>query len=134
MILTENDLMIGDWVWYDPNVFIEDEYEPRKDIVPIRIENAEDIDSAIEDCYGAMRITTQLLRQNDFEFSVSVPGDEYAILNINDNCHIKYSFATNMCYIKNDVSEAAVKILYFHELQHLAKLFKIEKVFYGGTD
>lgn len=27
MILTENDLMIGDYVWYDHNVFIEDEYE-----------------------------------------------------------------------------------------------------------
>ena len=29
-MLTEKELMIGDWVMYNPNVFIEDEYESTK--------------------------------------------------------------------------------------------------------
>ena len=46
-MLTRKELMLGDWVMYNPNVFIEDEYEPAKDSYPTKIESGEDIDLAI---------------------------------------------------------------------------------------
>ena len=38
-MLTRKELMLGDWVMYNPNVFIEDEYEPAKDSYPTKIES-----------------------------------------------------------------------------------------------
>lgn len=67
------DLMIGNWVKYNPNVFVDDEYETPKPIFYHRIMNGEDIDLAIEDCYIPIKITETILimlgfkrERNDF--------------------------------------------------------------------
>lgn len=56
--------MIGDWVLYNPNVFIEDEYELPKDPYPTKISCGEDIDLAFEDCYSPIPITSEILEKN----------------------------------------------------------------------
>lgn len=52
-----NELMVGDWVMYNPNVFVEDEYEPTKECYPTRISNGADIDLAVEGCYTPIPLT-----------------------------------------------------------------------------
>lgn len=49
--LKPSDLMVGDIVFYNPNVFVEDEYEPVKEWEIVEIENGEDIDLAEEGCF-----------------------------------------------------------------------------------
>ena len=61
-----NELMIGDWVMYNPNVFIEDEYEPHKDCESVQIKSGEDIDLAIEGCFAPIPLTEEILRANGF--------------------------------------------------------------------
>lgn len=55
---------------YNPNVFIEDEYEPSKEWFPTRINNGEDIDLAIEGCYMPIPITMQILEKNGFKMDI----------------------------------------------------------------
>ena len=64
--LTEKDLMIGDWVMYDPNVFIEDEYEPHKEPYPSQIQSAEEIADAVNECYSPLPLTAEILEKNGF--------------------------------------------------------------------
>jgi hypothetical protein len=129
MILKDNDLMIGDWVLYNHNVFVDDEYETPSEIVPAQIRNSEDMDFADEGCYSGLAISTEMLSNNGFVFNTP----DYAVYNENDNFTVKYSFTTNMCYIKTDVNDIACKVIYCHELQHLMKLCKFKKEIYGGT-
>ena len=68
MKLTAQDLQIGDWVMYNPNVFIEDEYVPTQEQYPTQIKNGEDIDLAIEGCYTPIPITPEILENNEFEY------------------------------------------------------------------
>ena len=63
--MTPEDLMIGYWVLYNPNVFIED--ESPKDCYPIKISCGEDIDLAIEDCYSPIPLTPEILEKNGFK-------------------------------------------------------------------
>jgi len=67
MNLESKDLMIGFWVMYNPNVFIEDEYEPTKECYPIQIKSGDDIDLAIEDCYSPIPLTDEILHKLGFE-------------------------------------------------------------------
>ena len=63
-MLTEKELMIGDWVMYNPNVFIEDEYEPYQEWYPMKITSGEGIELAIEGCYAPIPLTTDILVKN----------------------------------------------------------------------
>ena len=64
--LTYCDLMIGDYVIFDPNVFNnnEDEYEPTKEPYPCRIESGEQIDKAVNGCYSPIPLTAEVLEKN----------------------------------------------------------------------
>ena len=64
-MLTGKEIMVGDWVMYNPNVFIEDEYEPTKEWFPTQINSGEDIDLAIEGCYTPIPLTTDILKITD---------------------------------------------------------------------
>ena len=132
-MLCEKDLMIGDWVMYDPNVFIEDEYIPTKECYPTKIESGEDIDSAVEGCYYPIPLTTDILEKNGFtEIKGAYPTfkiDIYGYL-------IKVTFPkenkeTNngnpFLVIDSRPSYYSSECLYVHELQHVLKLLGIKK-------
>jgi hypothetical protein len=59
-----NELMVGDWVMYNPNVFIEDEYEPAKSWYATTIANGADIDLAEEGCYEPILLTEEFFEKN----------------------------------------------------------------------
>lgn len=59
-----NELMVGDWVMYNPNVFIEDEYEPAKSWYATTIANGADIDLAEEGCYEPIPLTEEFFEKN----------------------------------------------------------------------
>lgn len=59
-----NELMVGDWVMYNPNVFIEDEYEPAKSWYATTIANGADIDLAEEGCYEPIPLTEEFFDKN----------------------------------------------------------------------
>lgn len=129
------DLMIGDWVMYNPNVFIEDEYEPPKPCYTTQILSGEDIDTAIERCYSPIPLTAEILEKNGFE---DLKTDEGLFLfehyNDNNNCYIiRYSHLISELDIKFDSDTISfylikhLKIEYVHELQHALRMCCIDK-------
>lgn len=121
-MLTEKEIMIGDWVMYNPNVFIEDEYEPAKEWFPTRINSGEDIDLAIEGCYAPIPITMQILEKNGFKKGLD-----------DDGIHFRYTLITgsisfSLKYVLS-VFEwlGPLDFKYVHELQHVLRLCGIKK-------
>ena len=132
-MLTEKELMIDDWVMYNPNVFIEDEYEPYQEWYPMKITSGEGIELAIEGCYAPIPLTTDILEKNGFtEIKGAYPTfkiDIYGYL-------IKVTFPkenkeTNngnpFLVIDSRPSYYSSECLYVHELQHVFKLLGIKK-------
>ena len=132
-MLTEKELMIDDWVMYNPNVFIEDEYEPYQEWYPMKITSGEGIELAIEDCYDSIPLTPEILEKNGFtEIKGACPTfkiDIYGYL-------IKVTFPkenkeTNkgnpFLVIDSRPSYYSSECLYVHELQHVLKLLGIKK-------
>ena len=128
-----NELMVGDWVMYNPNVFIEDEYEPTKECYPTRISNGADIDLAIENCYTPIPLTGKILERNGFV------GEGYAILKLDENSWLEYYYNEHRLRkywvaIDEWLNHSEVKDLvfqcycyYVHELQHALRQCEIEK-------
>lgn len=125
--ITAKDLMIGDWVIYNPNVFIEDEYELPKDSYPTKISCGEDIDLAFEDCYGPIPLTSEILEKN-FTFDhygfYFFGGDYHEV-------HIK-ECANGLWRVEADEIMSGLPIWKMfvsnlHELQHALRLCGIEK-------
>ena len=112
--------MIGDWVMYNPNVFIEDEYEPAKESYPIQITSGEDIDLAIEDCYSSIPITKEILEKNGFveEHTYTAPQSLlYSGLADTDNLWIEVS----------DDGYFEGEIKFVHQLQHALRLCGVNR-------
>lgn len=61
------DLMVGDYAYYDGNVFIEDEYEPSVGLVIVKINNGYDINLVIEECYYGIPLSDDSLAQFGFK-------------------------------------------------------------------
>ena len=145
--LTAKDLMVGDWVLYNPNVFIEDEYELTKDPYPTKISCGEDIDLAFEDCYSPIPITAQILEKNgfenptlndpelinyvfkaSFEYKSSVPNGEVLRVNFYDGDEWDF-YALLGERESSDCGEQyeyIIIIKYLHELQHALRLAGID--------
>lgn len=121
-MLTEKDLMIGDWVMYNPNVFIEDEYETAKEWFPTQINNGEDIDLAIEGCYAPIPITMQILEKNGFKKGLDDDGVHFRYILITDGISfsLKYVLSVFEWFGPLDFK-------YVHELQHVLRLCGIKK-------
>lgn len=131
------DLRVGNWVYYDPNVFIEDEYEPTKEIEISQIESGEDIDLIIEDCYAPIPLTKEILEKNGFKegrFGVYsyrlVDGNDYVYLN-DIFTELEYE---NVCHNYDDPDEVNYgsnmefpKPLELHQLQNILRDLGIEK-------
>jgi len=143
-----NELMIGDWVIYNPNVFIEDEYELPKDSYPTKISCGEDIDLAFEDCYSPIPITSEILEKNGFKnptlndskltnyvfkasFEHKSPLPNVEILRVNYYDGVEWDFYALLGERKSsdcgEQYEYVIIIKYVHELQHALKLAGIDK-------
>lgn len=123
------ELMIGDWVMYNPNVFIEDEYAPMEDSYPTKIKSGEDIDLVIEDCYAPIPLTEEILK-NEFESKDNIFGYKTYILNKDYSIECR---GDRFCFMRrcNDYTYSSTfwicDLMFFHELQHAIKLCKINK-------
>lgn len=121
-MLTEKELMIGDWVMYNPNVFIDDEYETTKEWFPTQINSGEDIDLAIEGCYDSIPLTTEILEKNGFTKELDADGIHYRFTLIDE--HIRFS----ILYVRSVFQWLGpLDFKYIHELQHALKLSGIKK-------
>lgn len=148
------ELMIGDWVMYNPNVFNEDEYEPTKECFPIQIKSVksgDDIDLVIEDCYSPIPLTPEILEKNGFAEEVRegdptfpysafiLDGDDYHIEITWYDSHDRYEPNTGQflggvpevwvleVYRKGGNVDIEGNKIYVHDLQHALKLCKIDK-------
>lgn len=129
------DLRVGGWVYYDPNVFIEDEYEPPKEIEISQIKSGEDIDLIIEDCYAPIPITKEILEKNGFVKMAS--GYYRYFLAYDENYYAGFesvSFYPETYGIdatKEEVdgfqSQHKGKCVYLHQLQNILRDLGIDK-------
>lgn len=120
--MEEKDLMIGDWVMYNPNVFIEDEYETAKEWFPTQINNGEDIDLAIEGCYAPIPLTPEILEKNGFTKDLDLDNVHYWFTLIDE--HIRFS----ILHVRNVFQWLGpLDFKYVHELQHALRLCGIKK-------
>ena len=143
------ELMIGDWVMYNPNVFNEDEYEPTKECFPTKINNGEDIDLAIEGCYTPIPITHEILERNGFYWGYPVDVEDMAsnvfgglsvemppkswvwdegagVISItfpNESDGGEISCENGHCYF----SFVFDNVIFVHQLQHALRLCRIPK-------
>lgn len=114
--------MIGDWVMYNPNVFIEDEYETAKEWFPTQINNGEDIDLAIEGCYAPIPLTPEILEKNGFTKDLDLDNVHYWFTLIDE--HIRFS----ILHVRNVFQWLGpLDFKYVHELQHALRLCGIKK-------
>lgn len=122
-----NELMVGDWVMYNPNVFIEDEYEPTKECYPTKIENGEDIDLSVEDCYTPIPLTPEILEKN-FESKCKrwYWGDEFSDINIDE--FTDGLWEVTVWDVEIGMLDCKIYISYVHELQHVLKLCGIDRL------
>ena len=136
-MLTEKELMIGDWVMYNPNVFIDDEYETAKEWFPTQINSGEDIDLAIEGCYDSIPLTPEILEKIGFVANKHVyPYPYYEYINEKDKLKVGFAFPRGnrtsykepWVYIDSEyVFVEHLPCIYVHQLQHILRLCGIKK-------
>jgi hypothetical protein len=135
-ILRPVDLRVNDVVLYDDNVFIDDEYESRKDLVDYVIANGEDIDLAIEGCFSAKPIDTDFLIDNGFTESEDLYTKSFGGYYI----QLKYPTYESGGYwelcVKNQFCGATFKKLVndIHETQHIISDAEIDMEFVIGKE
>lgn len=135
------ELMIGDWVMYNPNVFIDDEYEPTKESYPIQIISGEDIDLAIEGCYQPIPLTPEILKKNGYKqtkggklmglhvadiFDLEI-SDKYGRLLKIDLQDFGSTEATHWYIAIQGIFSISGYIGYIHQLQYIYRLCGVEK-------
>ena len=133
-MIKAEELMIGDWVMYNPNVFNEDEYEPTKECFPTKVNNGEDIDLAIEGCYIPIPLTPEILEKNGFVIKKKWAqmgnfGDSPLIMWHFEDEPILRHFKHELEIHQNDTGKVHIHIPceYVHQLQHALKLCGINK-------
>lgn len=104
------ELMMGDWVMYNPNVFIEDEYESFKEWEKIRIQSGEDINLADENCYEPIPLTPEILEKNGGVKDYDVSSG-YIVGN-----------SIGLWFVNGEFEYANITVRYIHEFQHLLRL------------
>lgn len=134
--------MVGDYVYYDGNVFIEDEYEPSVELEIAKIYNGDDINLAIEECYYGIPLSDDSLAKFGFkkvteeckdpfnkgteltmhvaEFKEQLAGDGVAT-----NRVVVYPGGT--VSIDSAVGHVNVHCEYIHEIQHAMRVAGIKE-------
>ena len=121
------ELMIGDWVMYNPNVFIEDEYEPAKPCYPTQILSGEDIDTAIEGCYSPIPLTAEILERNGFKRSGTnyIMYDDYYDIVVHEISDSIWDVQYTNCEMP--VGNQQMCVCHVHQLQHALRMCNIDK-------
>ncbi len=131
-----NALMIGDWVLYNPNVFIEDEYEPTKACYPTKISSGEDLDLAVEGCYAPIPLTPEILEKNGFIVCENTEirhdyiwhdNNSYIYVIFWNDGNLLVKMETNLNEGRGINSVHNCDIVFVHELQHCLKMVGIDK-------
>ena len=131
MDMKELKLMKGDWVMYNPNVFIEDEYEPAKSWYATTIANGDDIDLAEEGCFEPIPLTEEFFEKNGFK---KVAGDDCFMLLESEDKLIQITNWANSgdgywsVHVDNEDYDTIgdCKVKYVHQFQQLLRLCEYE--------
>lgn len=117
------DLRVGNWVYYDPNVFIEDEYEPTKDVEIVQLRNGDDIELVNEECYRPIPLTKEILEKNGFiRYGTNYALVEYDFSLSNPSSPSQYH--DNYFVL---VDRMGVNVKYVHQLQNILRDLGIKK-------
>lgn len=132
--MTREELMIGDWVLKDMNFLEDDPMYTQTDYQPYQIITGEDIDLACEtnwlgdDVYQPIPLTLEILEKNGFvkskygdltlELDDALGTTEIVLVPTYDEAY--YWWRIN--------NELITKIKSIHELQHVLRLCRIDKV------
>lgn len=116
------ELQIGDWVICNPNVFIEDEYEPMHKCYSMQINSGEDIDTACEDCYEPIPLTAEILEKNGFIYR-DLPFELYWEY---DGLFIEGGACGH--YVINLGHNRGMDVSNVHELQHALRLCGLKEI------
>jgi hypothetical protein len=133
-MLKEKDLMIGDIVMYNPNVFEDDEYMPPKPLKIRIICDNDDIGLACEDCYTEVSLTAKILEKLGFK-SIYDDCSCYRMKGpfLKDDDRLEYDITIdlehpNCSYISHNISIKRRSsmtyhgpIISLHQLQHLLR-------------
>ena len=121
--LMPRDLMIGDVVMYDPNIFIEDEYEPYHKHEVCTIQDGDDINCAFEECYYDIPLTEEILLKNGFsKTKVFRDVEGFTIPTINSGFHLGYCETDDYWMVEDHV---LCRIRSVRELQHFLRLCNV---------
>jgi len=134
--------MVGDYVYYDGNVFIEDEYEPAVELEIVKILNGDDIDLAYEECFYGIPLSDDSLTRFGFkkatekcedpfnegteltmhvaEFKEQLSGDGVATNRVVVYPGGSVSIDSATCHI-------TVHCEYIHEIQHAMRVAGMKK-------
>lgn len=137
------ELMIGDWVIFDPNVFNEDECKRYHEPYPYQIKTGECIDDAVNGCYDPIPLTAEIFEKNEFKegtYSILDKGGyksfpEYKYINREEITNtsknlikVSYSDKNGGVYdISFGIGSHIFDIKYVHELQHAMRLCGVKK-------
>ena len=142
MKLSIEHLMVGDYVYYDGNVFIEDEYEPAVELEIVKILNGDDIDLAYEECFYGIPLSDDSLAKFGFkkvtekcedpfnegteltmhvaEFEEQLTGDGVATNRV-------VVYPGGSVSIGSAVGHVNTHCEYIHEIQHAMRVAGIKK-------
>ena len=129
--LKQKDLMIGDTVMYDPNVFIEDEYEPYHSHKVVTIDCVEDIESAFEGCYHDITLTDEILQASGFPKIYDGQCYYFPIRGAVRDSELVLQDDHTYCYRERGHLILNMKIHTVRELQHFLRTINIEWSYKG---
>jgi hypothetical protein len=129
--LCPKDIMIGDWVLYDPNVYLNTDHDNREIEIPFKIKNGGDIDDAVHGCYTSIPLTEDILKKMGFKedrnWYVYKDGNDIIYIALyKSSTDIEY---TNVIYNPEDVTETNYShnfelpyVVPVHQFQHIIRL------------
>ena len=140
MILQEKDLMIGDIVMYNPNLFEDDEYIPPKPLEICVIRDHDDIGFAYEDGYTEVSLTAEILEKLGF-YSLYEDKSAYKLKKKDDSGELVYCITIDFeCHktdtVRNKVDSRTYEgsITSLHQLQHILRDCGLSEVANGFFD
>lgn len=130
--MNKSDLMVGNWVIYNPNKFINEEYDTPKPPYPCQIRGGEDIDLAETGCYSPIPLTPEILEKSGFTKGVEEGIYKVRVyITIEDRYIIDIDLLSGYCrFFRQKKQERMVfegRIKFIHQLQQALRLCGIQK-------
>lgn len=140
MILREKDLMIGDIIMYNPNLFEDDEYIPPKPLEICEIRDHDDIGFAYEECYTEVSLTAEILEKLGF-YPLYEDKSAYRLKKKDGSGELAYCVTIDFECHKTDTVQNKVdsrtyegSITSLHQLQHILRDCGLSEVADGFFD